>query len=216
MSSQSGNQSGATPAETGKACGPGGSLNSDYWQARYVEGTTGWDRGKPSPVLTAWLTSGALTPCRILVPGCGRGHEVVVLAQAGFDVVAVDYAPSAVAAVREALDAEGVRAEVVQSDLFAYQPDTPFDAVYEQTCLCALPPERWGCYEKRLATWLNSGGSLVAAFMQTESDSGPPFACPPDAMRKLFAADHWEWPECLEPVSHPNGLTELTGIVRRR
>lgn len=216
MSAQSGDQGGAHPSETGAFCGPGGSLTSDYWQARYDEAATGWDRGGPSPTLERWLARGLLKPCRILVPGCGRGHEVVALSAAGFDVVAVDYAPSAVAAVREALDAEGVRAEVVQADLFAYQPDTPFDAVYEQTCLCALPPERWGCYEKRLATWLSSGGSLVAAFMQTESDSGPPFACPPEAMRELFAADRWEWPECLEPVSHPNGLTELTGIVRRR
>ncbi len=216
MSSQSGEQSGANPAGTGAACGPGGSLTSDYWQARYDEGTTGWDRGGPSPVLTTWLTIGMLTPCRILVPGCGRGHEVVALAAAGFEVVAVDYAPSAVAAVRDALDAKGVQAEVVQSDLFTYQPDAPFDVIYEQTCLCALPPQRRGCYEKRLATWLISGGSLVAAFMQSDSGSGPPFACPPEAMRQLFGMDRWEWPESLQAVAHPTGLTELTGILRRR
>ena len=216
MSSQSGDQSSANPAETGAACGPGGSLTSDYWQARYDEESTGWDRGGASPTVQRWLTSTTLAPCRILVPGCGRGHEVVALAAAGFEVVAIDYAPSAVAAVRESLALQGLHAEVVQADVFDYQPNTPFNAVYEQTCLCALPPTRWGCYERQLSKWLLPGGRLFAAFMQTESESGPPFACPPEVMRELFAPARWEWPESLEPVLHPNGLTELTGVLRRR
>jgi hypothetical protein len=35
-------------------------------------------------------------------------------------------------------------------------------------------------------------------------------------MRKLFAAERWEWPAELVPVPHPLGLVELTGIIRRR
>lgn len=198
------------------ACGPAATLTSDYWQARYDEDSTGWDRGGPSPTVERWLSSKTLTPCRILVPGCGRGHEVVALATAGFEVVAIDYAPSAVAAVRESLASQELHAEVVQADVFDYQPNTPFNAVYEQTCLCALPPARWGCYERQLSKWLLPGGKLCAAFMQTESESGPPFACPPDMMRELFATARWDWPESLEPVLHPNGLTELTGVLRRR
>ena len=30
----------------------------------------------------------------------------------------------------------------------------PFNAVYEQTCLCALDPDDWQAYETRLARWL--------------------------------------------------------------
>lgn len=202
--------------EPGAACGPGGDLTSGYWQARYDEGTTGWDRGGPSPALLSWLQSGELTPCRILVPGCGRGHEVIALAKAGFQVTGIDYASSAVQAVREALASCGLSAVIEQADLFTYQPQEPFEAIYEQTCLCALPPGRWGCYEKRLATWLAPGGGLFAAFMQTDSEGGPPFACRPDAMRQLFAAERWIWPEQLEPVPHPLGMTELTGVLRRR
>jgi len=200
----------------GATCGPSGQLTSDYWQARYDAGTTGWDRGGPSPALLGWLSSGDLAPCRILVPGCGRGHEVLALAEAGFDVTGIDYAPAAVQAVRNALASRGLTAMIEQADLFGYQPEQPFDAIYEQTCLCALPPERWGCYEKRLATWLAPGGRLFAAFMQTDSDTGPPFACRPEAMRDLFAAERWTWPGGLEPVQHPMGLTELAGVLRRQ
>lgn len=191
-------------------------LSRQFWQGRYVEGSTGWDRGGPSPALDAWIRSGALMPCRILVPGCGRGHEVIALSQLGFRVTGLDFAPAAVQAACAQLQAEGLEADVIEADIFTFEPAEPFEAIYEQTCLCALAPERWPEYESRLASWLVPGGRLAAAFMQTESSSGPPFACPPDAMRKLFAEDLWEWPAELVSVPHPLGLVEFTGILRRR
>jgi hypothetical protein len=204
------------PSAPAGICGPATALTRCYWQARYDEGQTGWDRGATSPTLGRWLATGELRPCRILVPGCGRGHEVVALAKAGFDVTGVDFAAAAVEAVRGRLAGEGLHADIVATDLFAYEPRRPFEAIYEQTCLCALPPQRWSDYEQRLAAWLEPGGRLYAAFMQTDAPEGPPFACRPDAMRELFAADRWEWPERLEPVEHPTGLVELTGVLRRR
>jgi hypothetical protein len=35
-------------------------------------------------------------------------------------------------------------------------------------------------------------------------------------MRDLFDEARWAWPERLEPVPHPMGLTELAGVLRRR
>lgn len=84
-------------------CGPSATLTRCYWQARYDQEQTGWDRGNASPTLLRWLAAGDLRPCRILVPGCGRGHEVVALAKAGFDVTGVDFVPAAVAAVQSRL-----------------------------------------------------------------------------------------------------------------
>ena len=43
----------------------------DFWEQRFAEGNTPWDRGASSPQLGEWLRVGALKPCRILVPGCG-------------------------------------------------------------------------------------------------------------------------------------------------
>ena len=172
------------------SCGAGDrspALDRRYWKGRYEAGTTGWDRGGASPALEEWLRSGALAPCRILVPGCGRGHEVVTLARAGFGVTAIDYAPAAVSTLEARLAKEGLTARVVEADVLAWEPEEPFEAIYEQTCLCALAPDHWEEYERKLASWLVPGGMLAAAFMQTTSTSGPPFACAPDAMRSLFA-----------------------------
>ncbi len=114
------------------------------------------------------------------------------------------------------LTTAGLDADVVEADLFSFAPAAPFEAVYEQTCLCALTPGRWTEYEQRLHGWLVPGGRLAVAFMQTDAAEGPPFACRPEAMRRLFAADRWEWPADLVPEPHPLGLAELTGILRRR
>lgn len=191
------------------------SLDSGYWQSRYDEGQTGWDRGEPNPALRHWLESGQLKPCRILVPGCGRGHEVVALAAAGFEVTAVDFAPSAIAALREQLNARGLSATLIQADLFDFEPNQPFAAIYEQTCLCAIKPSQREAYERRLADWLIPGGQLFALFMQTDSSSGPPFACPPTAMHNLFAPQRWRWPAELTPITHPAQLLELAGVLER-
>lgn len=190
-------------------------LNANYWQARYEQGKTGWDRGGPSPMLMEWLQSGVLQPCSILVPGCGRGHEVVAMAQAGFQVTAVDYADSAVQGLREQLREQRLRAQVIQTDIFQYSPAEPFDAIYEQTCLCAIDPSLRENYERLLAEWLRPRGKLFALFMQVDNPEGPPFPCPVEGMRALFS-DRWHWLSQPTRVDHPMGIHELACVLERR
>ena len=87
------------------------------WETRYHKGQTAWQRESANPALLTWLEQGLLYPCRILIPGCGCCHEVVTLAQQGFDVTAVDLAPSAVHGARKLIENAGVTAEVIQADL---------------------------------------------------------------------------------------------------
>ena len=187
------------------------------WELRYREGKTAWDRGTVCPALAYWLDRDMVPRGRVLVPGCGHGHEVVELIRAGCAVTAVDIASQPVMRLKGALAELGLHANVVQADLLHWRPAEPFDAVYEQTCLCALDPAHWAGYEQRLADWLLPGGSLLALFMQTGGDGGPPFDCPVADMRALFAAECWQWPEgpALE-VSHPNGLLEQGYVLTRR
>lgn len=93
-------------------CGPSEALTRGCWQARYCQGLTGLNRGGASPTLLRWLATRDLQPCRIPVPGFGRGHEAVDLAKAGFDVIGVDFAPAAVAAVQSQLTSDRLIAEV--------------------------------------------------------------------------------------------------------
>ncbi|MEX8518807.1 MAG: methyltransferase domain-containing protein [Leptothrix sp. (in: b-proteobacteria)] len=197
----------------------------DFWQERFATKTTGWDRGGPSPQLLAWLDSGALQPCRIAVPGCGSGWEVAELARRGFEVVGIDYTAAAVEKARAHCQAEGVSAEVVQADVLTYAPTSPFDAIYEQTCLCALHPEHWFRYAGQLRTWLKPDGVLWALFMQmlrpaaTEEGQiqGPPYHCDINAMRALLPEAAWAWPKPpYLKVPHPNVSHELAVQLTRR
>ena len=110
-----------------------------------------WDRGEASPQLGAWLAAGALKPCRILVPGCGSGYEVAALATAGFEVTALDYSSEAITRTRKQLEPAGLQARLVEADALVWQPERAFDAIYEQTCLCALYPDQrcsWSAYAR--------------------------------------------------------------------
>lgn len=199
--------------------------NSDFWQERFDKNETRWDRGGPSPHLLALLDSGALKPCRIAVPGCGNGWEVVELARRGFDVVGLDYTPAAVERVRAHCQQQGVKAQIVQADVLTYVCEQPFDAVYEQTCLCAIHPEHWVRYAGQLRSWLRPGGSLYAMFMQrprpgaTEEGliEGPPYHCDINAMRALFPEAAWNWPKPpYVKVPHPSLSHELAVQLVRR
>ena len=191
-------------------------LDAHYWEDRYRNQQTGWDRGEPSPSLIRWLDSDELSLCRIVVPGAGHGHEVCELARRGFPVTALDFAETPVRKLRSRLEQEGLQAEVVQTDVLHFEPARLFDAVYEQTCLCALNPKQWAAYEQRLSSWLAEGGRLYVCFMQTCRRDGPPFHCPEADMRALFAPERWQWPLELSNVDHPAGLKEMTGVLVKR
>lgn len=200
----------------------------EFWQSRFEAGHTPWDRGAANPQLQQWLDAGELDPQRIgasmAVPGCGSGYEVESLARAGFAVTALDYAPAAIALTLQRLQQPSLSASVVQADVLHWQPATPLDAIYEQTCLCALHPDHWVAYASQLHRWLRPGGRLFALFMQalrSGADSGliegPPYHCDIHAMRALFPAERWEWPKPpYARVPHPMGMVELALVLVRR
>jgi trans-aconitate methyltransferase len=185
------------------------------WEGRYRDGATGWERPGLNPAFTAWLEARVLAPCRILVPGGGRSAEPLALAEAGFAVTVVDLAETAVATQRARLERLNVTARVEQANLLAWEPDAPFDAVYDQACLCALPPAAWPDYVDRLHRWLGGSGLLFILFMQTNTKGGPPFHCDMTAMRRLFAEPRWHWPDRLpDPVLQTAGRSEQPAVLQ--
>jgi SAM-dependent methyltransferase len=187
------------------------------WEARYRDGATAWERPGLHPSFVSWLESGVLAPCRILLPGAGRSLEPFALAEAGFDVTIVDLAESAIAAQRARLERLQVTAHVELADLLYWDPPGQFDVIYDQTCLCALPPAVVPQYIDRLHRWLRPHGRLLVMFMQTGSPGGPPFDCPLPVMRRLFPDALWGWPTSLsDRVPHPSGRTEQPVVLTRR
>ncbi len=190
---------------------PSASVN---WEARFRAERTPWERPTLNPAFVSWRGKGELAPCRILLPGAGRSGEPLALARDGFDVTVVDLAPTSVAVQRVRLEAASLPGAVHEADLLAWQPSAPFDAIYDQTCLCALPPPVLPAYAAQLHGWLRPGGRLFILFMQTGKPGGPPFDCPLPAMRTLFAAG-WEWPSENSPAVKKTDRSEMPMVLIR-
>lgn len=199
--------------------------NQQFWQERFEKRQTAWDRGVSNPQLLIWLDEQKIKPCRIAIPGCGGGWEVAELAARGFDVVGIDYTEAAVNKTKALLKERGLQGEVIQADVLTYIPNQPFDAIYEQTCLCAIYPDYWIKYSQQIHDWLIPKGILLALFMQMPRESavkeglieGPPYHCDINGMRALFNESHWVWPKPpYEKINHPNLSHELALILQKK
>lgn len=192
---------------------------TSYWNQRYSNEQTGWDRGESNSALSRWIERGLLNPCTIFIPCCGRGHEVVQLAQQGFEVTAVDLADEPLQFLNQNLLTTNTSANVVRANVFEFAPVQQFDAVYDQTCLCAISPDLRVDYEKKLFNWLRVGGKLFILFVQTENANGePPYHCSLEDMRLLFNDRRWDWSsEELERYDHPSGrIFELATTLTKK
>jgi SAM-dependent methyltransferase len=159
---------------------------ANFWQGLYDTGETRWDLGGPAPPLAAYFADQPAAG-RAIVPGCGRGHDALMLVERGWQVTGVDFAASAVAAARTAASSRGLAAEFVQLDWFtaADQPGWrgAFDLVVEHTCFCAIEPARRDDYVDTVAALLRPGGQLVGLLWACGREGGPPFHADPDQTR---------------------------------
>ena len=188
------------------------------WEQRYEENSTRWERGALNPAFEHWRDTMAFAGLdSVIVPGCGRSPEPLALACMGLAVTALDFAPSPIAYQQQAFREAGLDAAIAQADVLQWQPEAPADAVYDQTCLCALTPAVWPDYAAQLQRWLKPGGKAFMLFMQTGQPGGPPFDCPLDAMHELFDEQHWQWPGTPPFRSgHSGGKVELGAVLTRR
>ena len=80
---------------------------------------------------------------RVLDLGCGPGLYVSRLARAGIDVTGVDFSARSIAHGREAAARDNLRADYVEADYLAWEPEGCFDlAMLIMRDYCALSPDR--------------------------------------------------------------------------
>jgi SAM-dependent methyltransferase len=190
------------------------------WQRRYEENDTPWDKGAPSPALVDYLRENPIAG-RILVPGCGRGHEARALAaQAGAEVVGLDLSAAAVAEARKLAPETMPNLRFITGDFFALPPDLDgaFDWIVEHTCFCAIDPHRRGDYVRAAARALRDGGMLFGIFyLEPDSDPGPPFRVSRDELSALFVPHFTLLEEWVPRASFPGREgRELVRVLRRQ
>ena len=163
--------------------------DSESWDARYAQGTDRWTLDR-APAVLEQLIATIEGPRRVLVPGAGRGHDAFAWARAGHEVVALDFAPLAIAAMRERAEREQLAVEAVEADVTAPPASIGrFDLIWEQTCLCAIPPESRRPYLEAMRSLLRPGSEarMLALLWNNGREGGPPYDLPVELVESLIA-----------------------------
>lgn len=164
-------------------------MNSADWENRYQEGTTRWDIGQAAPPFVSLLNSSyAPKPGKIAVLGCGRGYDALLFAKYGFEVIGIDFAPSAIASATVLAQTTGSSAKFLQRDIFELSVEFPyyFDYVLEHTCFCAIAPSQRPAYVKLVQDILKPQGQYIGLFFTHSRPGGPPFGSTPAEIRNYF------------------------------
>lgn len=152
------------------------------WNQRYHDHDTPWDHQAPSPALLETLDTHRIRG-RILVPGCGAGHDAAAIARAGggyAQIVGLDVAPLAIDLARKLHPNFEIDFEV--GDFLDPPEDFEHDFywVVEHTLFCALPPSQRPAYLRALRRSLKANGLYLGIFFLTpEGSSEPGYEGPP-------------------------------------
>lgn len=158
----------------------------EFWNQRYAAGTTPWDLGGVPARLHRYLADHPAGG-RVLIPGCGSGHEIAAFHAAGYAVTAIDFAPAAVALARANVG-PALADRILLGDFFTQDfAAAPFDLIYERTFFCALPPGLRTACVRRWVRLLRPGGGLVGLFYLGTEAGGPPYALHAADEQALFA-----------------------------
>eukprot|EP00282_Hemiselmis_andersenii_P008852 CAMPEP_0114138500 /NCGR_PEP_ID=MMETSP0043_2-20121206/16354_1 /TAXON_ID=464988 /ORGANISM="Hemiselmis andersenii, Strain CCMP644" /LENGTH=213 /DNA_ID=CAMNT_0001232471 /DNA_START=125 /DNA_END=766 /DNA_ORIENTATION=+ len=183
------------------------------WEGMWAAGLKPGDRFDKSKssqsfldVLASWQDTAKAKKVRALIPGCGRGYDVVEAARFNFDALGLDISPTAVQAAQAYRDSQGElggRAEFSTTDFFTLPEPGAFDLVFDYTFLCAIDPSTrsaWAETHKRL---IKPGGELVTLIypIRPKDDNGPPYAMDTELVRGLLEPQGFVC-ESMVPVPH--------------
>lgn len=177
----------AVNEDSDRSAGSPSSLDAEDWEGRWRIADTPWDLGGVTPALVDWCRRHELRGQRVLVPGCGTGHDAHFLSKRGAEVVGLDHAESALAAARAAHPA--TRVSWQSGDVRAMRFERGFDRVWEYTCFCALAPDSRRDYLRRVRASLHAGGVYWGMVFSSvpRPESGPPFQIGPGPFQRLLA-----------------------------
>jgi thiopurine S-methyltransferase len=96
-------------------------MAASKWDQRYRDGSDRWELGKPAPPLDTFLrtdTRAPQPPGRVLVPGCGRGHEAALLSELGYEALGMDFSSEAIQGAQALHGSDRAELRWLQADFF--------------------------------------------------------------------------------------------------
>ena len=183
-------------------------LSSEYWNNRYLNDQFGWDLGQVSPPIKAFIDGIPERDIKILIPGCGAGHEGEYLFKNGFtNVHLLDFAPQSLSKFK-LRNQDFPMTNLHVGDFFLHEGK--YDLIFEQTLFCALDPVLRIAYAEKVSSLLNPGGKLAGLLFDREFEGGPPFGGSKLEYMKIFKPffTKTEMEPCCNSIA-PRAGTEL-------
>lgn len=171
---------------------------NEFWSKIYKDTNhqPGWDLKGPSPILKHIIPQLKIPKSRILVVGCGRGHDAFELSQRGNVVTAVDFSEEAINEAKK-LYPENENLKFLKADVFNL-PEKYFgyfDIVFEHTLFCAVDPTKRNELVKVYKTMLADHGHLLGIFFTIDNLAHPPFGGTEweyrERLKKYFTFLYW-------------------------
>ena len=129
-----------------------------------------WVIGEPQPAIVELERAGLISG-RVLDIGCGTGEHTILLADAGYDVVGVDGAPTAVAHARSNAAAHGVDARFEVADALTLTADQTYDTIIDSALFHIFDDTDRATYVARLHT-VSQVGSVVHVLALSDEGRG--------------------------------------------
>jgi SAM-dependent methyltransferase len=169
---------------------PTGWFEPLYAAAGRDMGSVPWADDGPHPYLTDWLDDPVASPPgpRALVVGCGLGEDAVELARRGFEVTAIDVAPSAIRWAQRRHRGLPITWRVVDVLEPPEELVGAFDLVVEIRTVQSLPGVVRDAAMDAIATLVAAGGVLLVVTLVARDEStarshvGPPWAQAPSEL----------------------------------
>ena len=142
----------------------------------------------------AFYAQACANATRVVELGCGFGRVIEHIARPGRSVVGVDSDPEMLALARARLAAiDPATFELVESDMLAYQPEGPVDAVLipHSGIYCLLQAEQVLSCFRRVRRWLGDGGVLALDAYRADEfhEESRPEDLPDDAAEAVAGLD---------------------------
>ena len=132
-----------------------------FYNAWYRWGTPPWVGGA-RPELVRLVSDGTLTPGRAIDLGCGEGDNAIFLAQHGFSVTGVDFAPAAIDKARSKAKSAGVDVDFRVADLTRLpEVGGPFDLLVDYGTLDDLPSLGRDAYVRHVVPLAHPGSRFL-------------------------------------------------------